>query len=72
MPAQSKAQQSAFGIALAARRGEIKPDELQGAARKLYRDKTLSDDALGEYAATKRTGLPRKVGMRHTPIRAKR
>lgn len=73
MPATSKAQQSAFGMALAARKGEIDPKALYGAAKKLYRDKSLDDSALAEYAGTRTESLPRKIGGdQRTHIRAKR
>lgn len=73
MPSKSQSQQSAFGMALAARRGDVKPDELYGAARKLFRDKSLSDDQLADYAETNRKGLPRRTSdMQRRQIRAKR
>jgi Protein of unknwon function (DUF3008) len=57
MPAKSKEQQSAFALALAARRGDIKPETLSGAASLLYRDKSLTRDDLQQYATapTERT-----------------
>lgn len=64
MPAKSKAQQSAFGMALAARRGDIPPESLKGAAALLYRDKSLSRDDLKEYASTKKKRLPGHVGRK--------
>jgi hypothetical protein len=36
MPAKSKAQQQAAGMALAAKRGEKKVSELKGAAKSMY------------------------------------
>jgi len=39
-----------FKIALAARTGELKPDVLHGAAKRIYNDTTLSDEALKIYA----------------------
>lgn len=59
MPAQSKAQQRAAGAALAAKRGEIGPSELQGAAREMYDD--MTEAQLEELASTKHDGLPEKL-----------
>lgn len=64
MPAQSQSQQAVFAMALAARRGEIKPEELQGAARKLFKDSSLSNDQLSDYAETKKSSLPKKANLR--------
>lgn len=58
MPAKSKSQQSAFGIALAAKRGEVPVESLKGAAKHLYR--TMSEKQLAEYARTKSKDLPQK------------
>lgn len=41
---------SPFGLALAARRGDLPPESLSGAAKRLYDDKTLTQDALSDYA----------------------
>lgn len=59
MSAKSKKQQSAFGMALAARRGDIPPESLKGAARKLYKDSSLSDNQIADY--TKKTEIAKKV-----------
>lgn len=56
MPARSKAQQKAAGMALAAKRGEIDPETLKGAARQMYLSMTARQ--LEDYAATPRKGLP--------------
>lgn len=56
MSAKSKAQQKAAGAALAAKRGEIKVSELQGASKGMY--KSMSEDELEEMASTPREGLP--------------
>lgn len=66
MPEKSKAQQSAFGIALAARRGDIPPESLSGSAKVLFQDKTLTNEQLNDYAETK-TDLPQKrqFGRQH-------
>ncbi|MFM2130706.1 MAG: hypothetical protein RL477_2252 [Pseudomonadota bacterium] len=56
MPAISKAQQRAAGMALAARRGEIDPRKLKGAARDMYA--TMTEQQLHDYAATASKRLP--------------
>lgn len=56
MSAQSRAQQRAAGAALAAKRGELAPDELQGASREMYED--MSEEQLEELASTRHEGLP--------------
>lgn len=58
-PAKSKQQQKAAGMALAAKRGEIDPSKLRGAARQMYESMTATQ--LKEFAETKRKGLPRKA-----------
>ena len=65
MPAKSKAQRTAFAMALAARRGDVPAESLTGAARLLYKDKTLTREQLKDYASTKERGLPtKKSGIR--------
>jgi len=59
MPAKSKAQQMAAGAALAAKRGETKVSELQGASREMY--DSMSEAELEDMASTKRKGKPDKV-----------
>lgn len=56
MPAVSKAQQKAAGAALAAKRGEIKKNELQGASKEMF--ESMSEKQLEEFAETKHEGLP--------------
>ena len=56
MPATSKAQQEAAGVALAAKRGEIKVSELRGASKSMY--ESMTEEQLEEFAETKRKGLP--------------
>jgi len=56
MPSTSKAQQKAAGAALAAKRGETKVKDLQGAAREMY--DSMSESELEDFAETKRKGLP--------------
>jgi len=59
MPAKSKKQQKAAGMALAAKRGEISPNKLKGSAKQMY--KSMTQKQLKEYAETKRKGLPTRV-----------
>lgn len=56
MPAKSKAQQKAAGAALAAKRGDIKKNELKGASRSM--EKSMSESELKELASAKRKGKP--------------
>jgi len=57
MPAKSKAQQMAAGAALAAKRGEQKVSELEGAAKSMY--DSMSAEELEKMASATRTGKPR-------------
>lgn len=57
MPAKSKSQQRAAGMALAAKRGEIPPAMLTGAARQMYED--MTEKQLRHYAETKSKNLPK-------------
>ncbi|MGE3646357.1 MAG: DUF3008 family protein [Beijerinckiaceae bacterium] len=59
MPAKSKAQQKAAGAALAARRGDAKKADLQGASREMY--ESMTEKELEDMASTKRKGKPEKV-----------
>lgn len=56
MRAQSKAQQKAAGAALAAKRGETKVSDLQGASKEMY--DSMSEAELEEMASTNHDGLP--------------
>lgn len=56
MPAKSKAQQKAAGAALAAKRGDIKKSELQGASKSM--ETSMSEKELHDMAATSRKGKP--------------
>ncbi len=60
MPARSKAQQKAAGIALAAKRGDVDVDSLKGASRSMY--ESMSELQLEEFAKTPRKALPDKKG----------
>ncbi|MCF4097134.1 DUF3008 family protein [Maritalea mediterranea] len=59
MPAKSKAQQKAAGMALAAKRGEMKVSELQGAAKEMY--ETMDEEELRDFAETKHDNKPEHV-----------
>jgi hypothetical protein len=58
MKAQSKAQQKAAGAALAAKRGEIDREELQGASREMF--DTMTEAELEEMASVSREDLPER------------
>jgi hypothetical protein len=58
MPARSKAQQQAAGIALSAKRGEVALSSLKGASKSMY--ESMSEKQLEEFAATPRKSLPLK------------
>ena len=47
----TKPKQSPFQLALAARKKEIAAESLTGAARKLFRDASLSNEDLTAYSA---------------------
>lgn len=59
MPAKSKVQQMAAGVALAAKRGEKRKSELKGASRSMM--ESMSEGQIRELAATKRKGKPRRA-----------
>ena len=56
MPAVSKSQQQAAGAALAAKRGDISPNDLFGASKQMY--DSMSASQLEDFAGTKHKGLP--------------
>jgi hypothetical protein len=56
MPAKSKAQQKAAGIALSAKREETKKSDLKGPSKSMY--KSMNEDQLEEMASGKRKGKP--------------
>lgn len=58
MPATSKAQQKAAGAALSAKRGETPKSKLKGASKDM--EKSMSEEQLEEFAATKRKKLPER------------
>ena len=59
MPAKSKAQQQAAGIALAAKRGDTPVKELKGASRSMY--ESMDKKELDDLASTPRKGKPEHV-----------
>lgn len=58
MEAQSKVQQKAAGAALAAKRGETRVKDLQGAARNMYEH--MTEGELEEMAGVERADLPER------------
>lgn len=70
MPAVSTSQQGAAGLALSAKKGEVSPDKLKGAAKELY--ESMSKEDLEKFAGTGHAGLPRHVKGRPTRIRRAR
>ncbi len=56
MPAKSKSQQQAAGIALAAKEGEKKVSDLKGPSKSMY--KSMSEKELHDLAATKTKHKP--------------
>lgn len=59
MPAKSKAQQKAAGAALAAKRGDMKKSDLQGASKSM--EKSMSETELHDLASTRRKDKPQHV-----------
>jgi len=57
MPSVSQVQQTAFAMALAARKGKIPVSQLKGSALSIYKSK-MSNKQLEDFAETKRKGLP--------------
>ncbi|MEQ8405534.1 MAG: DUF3008 family protein [Oceanicaulis sp.] len=58
MPAKSAAQQKAAGAALAAKRGDQKVSELQGASRQMY--DSMSESQLEDFADSSRKDKPER------------
>lgn len=63
MPAKSKSQQQAAGVALAAKRGTIPANKLYGAAKSMH--KSMSAEELKHYAETSHKALKRKLSKRN-------
>jgi hypothetical protein len=59
MPARSKSQQRAAGMALAAKRGQIPKSRLKGAAKSMA--KSMTKKSLSHIAGTKVKGKPQHV-----------
>lgn len=57
---ESKAQARAAGMALAAKRGEIRKNQLKGAAKDMY--ESMSTEQLRDFASTKGKHLPERKG----------
>lgn len=64
--AESKAQQRAAGLALAAKRGEYPVSKLRGAAKEMY---NMSESDLEDYAETEHKGLPKKVSEKKKSLK---
>lgn len=60
MPAVSKSQQKAAGMALAAKRGEIPVNRLEGAAKDMY--DSMNAAQLEEFASGSTRGKPEHKG----------
>ncbi|MGJ3232933.1 MAG: DUF3008 family protein [Oceanicaulis sp.] len=58
MPAKSAAQQKAAGAALAAKRGEEKVSNLQGASKQMY--ESMSESQLEDFADSSRKAKPER------------
>jgi hypothetical protein len=58
MPARSKKQQQAAGVALSAKRGERKKSTLKGPSKSMY--ESMGEEKLREMAKTERKRLPSK------------
>jgi hypothetical protein len=56
MPAKSKKQQMAAGVALSAKRGETPPSKLRGASKQMY--SSMDTEELRTIARTARKRLP--------------
>lgn len=60
MPAKSKAQQKAAGVALAAKRGEQPKSRLKGASKGMA--ESMTEQELEDLAGTPRKNLPERKG----------
>ena len=63
MPAKSKKQQMAAGIALSAKRGEKKKSELKGPSRGMA--ESMSEKQLEEMSSTSRKDKPERKSGKH-------
>lgn len=69
MPATSKAQQQAAGIAHAVEKGKLPKSKLRGASKQMYKG-MAGTGSLHKFAATKRKGLPKHVSEGVEAIKA--
>lgn len=67
MPAVSKSQQQAAGIAHAVEKGDLPQSKLRGASKQMF--KSMKSGDLNKFASTKRKGLPNH--MEGMPVTAK-
>lgn len=74
MPAESKAQQHLMGMAYSVKTGEQKLADLPEGVREKVKGmlRSMSDKQLREFASTKTTSLPRRVGRRGPQTRVRR
>ena len=63
MPAKSKSQQQAAGVALAAKRGDKKVSDLKGPSKSMY--ESMSKKELHDMAATKTKNKPDHKSDKH-------
>lgn len=62
MPAKSKKQQMAAGIALSTKRGDESVRSLKGASKQMYN--SMSEKELKDFARTRRGNLPASKGAK--------
>lgn len=62
MPAKSKAQQQAAGVALSAKHGDKKKSELKGASKSMA--DTMSEAELSKMASTSQKGKPKHASKK--------
>jgi len=65
MPAKKEKKGTVFAMALAARRGDIPPESLTGAAKRLYHDKTLTQEQLRDYVKKKQSSPAKTLSRRY-------
>ena len=61
MPALSKQQQKLFGLALAAKRGDIPKSKVSDEIKDIV--KNMSEKEIEDFASTKHKGLPNKLDI---------
>ena len=54
-----------FEVAYAARKGDVPPEMLRGAAKRLFNDKTLTEEQLKEYTTPRQSGRTRSFAQNH-------